>query len=177
MKKRLFLIVLVLIALITTTGFRRFPKLKLDENVWEEQWVFNYIPGQPEGEGVFSLDVHLLLHRGIARAAQRSGKFSIQITATAPDGHTWQTSKPITFDDEGWDRRQRYIPITGVLEWNGDDDGSGIISRLTLTLLGPSGKAMGPTLIEDTGSLFFYGPEYPGLPPGCGDEFPCPGGP
>lgn len=177
MKKSYFILVSVLVALLMTAWSGNAEKLRHEDNDWDSQWYFSYVPDLPDADGVFTLKINFLLHRGIAKASQKSGKFSIQISATAPDGHTWQTIKSVTLNNNDWDRRQKYIPITGVLEWNGDDDGSQTISRLSITLLGPHGKALGPTLIEDTGELLIYGPEFPGVPPGCGDEFPCPGAP
>jgi hypothetical protein len=88
----------------------------------------------------------MLLHYGIANAASHNNKFTILITAVDHENTGWDTSNPTDFDNQDWDKDSQFVPIQGVIEWNGDDDGSGIVESVFITLMGPGGKAMGSIL-------------------------------
>ena len=175
MKKITIMLIFLLAALLTMAGSSNPEKLKMDDNDWDKQWYFTYHPDSTE-EGVFTLKVNMLLHHDIAKAALNNGKFSILVTALDHDGNGWDTTNPVEVDNDEWDKDAKFIPITGFVEWNGDDDGSGIVESVFITLFGPSGKALSSTIEAKTGGVLIHGPDYE-EPPSCGDEFPCPGTP
>ena len=163
MKKITIMLIFLLAALLTMAGSSKPEKLKFDDNEWDKQ-------------GGTTIEVNLLLHHGIAKAASNNGKFSILVTAFDHDGNGWDTTNPVEVDNNEWDKDTKFVPITGFVEWNGDDDGSGIVESVFITLFGPSGKALSSTIEAKTGGVLIHGPDYE-EPPGCGDVLPCPGTP
>ena len=156
MKKLAITLMVILAASLTMAGSSNSEKLKHDENNWDRQWEFIDDPDSDERD--FRIQVNMLLHHGIAEAASNNGKFSILITAVDHDGNNWDTTNPIAHDDTSWDKESKFVPVQGVVEWNGDDDGSGIIESISIALLGPSGKAMGSAVIAETGGVLYFAP-------------------
>lgn len=145
-------------------------KLMMDDNDWDNQWEFIDDPYSEVGK--YHLEVKMLVHHGIANAANNNGKSTIDVFADGLEinDHDWVTN-PLEVNDQDWDRESSFVSVTGILEWNGDDDGSDLIDGISITLVGPGGKAIGSTATERIdGGLFVFGDHYQACSP---DEF-CP---
>ena len=159
MKKALLSFGIILIALaVMAPANTKAEKLKIDGNNWDSVTK--------------EFTIGMLCQFGMATAAEANGKFTVLVNLGIVD-----------YDDNEWDyeyiggefdiskldnaeKVDGFIAIDpAVLEWNGDDDGSGNFKvDVTLTLLGPNGNPLSTTTVAD--SLLVP-------PPVCPSEFPC----